>query len=140
MGTAIICNGSAAQIKFSVILQPAVTGMLKSADEFAQFVQNTDHRGRIGLVVRFSVNPGMMEKFLATFQPCIDISVKEKGCIKYDLKDDMSDPNLKWLFEEWESISDLRVHIAARKQSGIPNRAEMGTVLTEGLQFIIAKF
>ena len=51
----------------------------------------------------------------------------------------MFDPNLKWLSEEWESMNDLRLHIAAQKQTGIPDREALAIVLAEEQKYIITK-
>ena len=53
-----------------------------SAEEFINIATKSTYKGRIGIVVKFNIKNGKESQFLAAFQPAIDFSVKEKGCIK----------------------------------------------------------
>jgi len=60
---------------------------------------------------------------------------------KYDLKDDISESNIKWIFEEWESLEDLRSHAKAQMESNSPSPEEMAEIIAPpGTKFVIAKF
>merc|ERR1712130_238939 len=113
--------------------------MLGSA-EFQELVQKTNHEGKLDIVVRFQIMPGKKEQFMATFQPCIDRTLTHgKGVIKFEMKNDLTDPNRLWLFEEWEGIDGYRHHMQDSKESGVPKVNEMIQVLDGDMQFIIAK-
>lgn len=49
----------------------------------------------------------------------------------------MFDISTKWLFEEWESIEDLRAHFERQAREGIPGLNE---ILASGPEFVICQF
>ena len=55
---------------------------MRSFAEFLDFVQTSSYEGKIGLVVKFTTNPGKEAEFETVFRPVVNITVKEKGCIK----------------------------------------------------------
>ena len=54
--------------------------MATNKEEFAEFVLNHQHAGRVRLCVEFNIKPDKIDEFKTEFQKCIDISVKERGC------------------------------------------------------------
>lgn len=64
----------------------------------------------IKVVARKLVNEGKIEEVKALYEQLVEESRKEKGCIKYELYQDESDPQVLAVIEEWESKDALNKH------------------------------
>jgi len=54
-----------------------------------------------------------IEKILELTKEMVEITVKEEGCIKYEFFQDIKDPKVMLMIEEWESEEALNLHMAA---------------------------
>ena len=58
------------------------------------------------------LKPGALEACLAAARPCIAGTVKEDGCISYDVHTSVTDPDKIVFVERWESRAHLDAHMA----------------------------
>ena len=65
------------------------------------------------LVARLKAKADHIEFVKAGLQGLVAPTLKEKGCIKYDLHQDQKDPSVFIFIEEWESEEDLNNHSGA---------------------------
>lgn len=69
--------------------------------------------GRVRVVATFSVKPDCVEAFKdAARRTMVEPTVKEPGCIEYDLCQDTADPGRFVMVETWENEAALNVHLA----------------------------
>lgn len=64
----------------------------------------------IYVVATTEVKPEHKESFIAGAKTCLAETVKEKGCISYDLNFSVTCPNVAVFVERWESMDDLGAH------------------------------
>ncbi|MDA8306194.1 MAG: putative quinol monooxygenase [Deltaproteobacteria bacterium] len=64
----------------------------------------------IFVVVRYKVKAGQEQKFRELFQPLIEASKADEGCINYDLRQSIDDSTVFVLCEAWENRELLNVH------------------------------
>ena len=57
------------------------------------------------------LKPGALEACLAAARPCIAGTVKEDGCISYDVHTSVTDPDKIVFVERWESRAHLDAHM-----------------------------
>ena len=69
--------------------------------------------GSFSLIVSFQVKKGEEKAMLDACKPCIASTVKEKGCKRYELHQDLENPTKFILFERWDSVKDLEAHMDA---------------------------
>jgi quinol monooxygenase YgiN len=60
---------------------------------------------------KISVPPENRKEFLQTLHPLIDRVRQEKGCIRYEVYQDVENENTFILVEEWEAQADLDEHL-----------------------------
>ncbi|WP_250487931.1 putative quinol monooxygenase [Caballeronia sp. GaOx3] len=65
------------------------------------------------VVAIFIAKPGEEEKLEALFRGAIPATLKEEGCITYQLNRDLDQPRRFVWTEEWESREHLEKHAAA---------------------------
>ena len=53
---------------------------MQSQAEFGEFLKTSKFTGKIGVVVKFPIQPGKVEDFTKLFGPVVEITRKEKGC------------------------------------------------------------
>ena len=58
-----------------------------------------------------NLKPGQREACLAAARPCIAGTVKEDGCISYDVHTSVTDPDKIVFVERWESRAHLDAHM-----------------------------
>lgn len=69
--------------------------------------------GRVFLHVTFEVKPANRAQFFAAFRPLLAASIKERGCIKYQMvKEKDGAASTYVLIEEWASEEALALHNA----------------------------
>ena len=83
------------------------------------------------------VEPGRREEFLAGRQAGIAASRAEAGCIEYVLSADSSDPGRVRIFERWETIEDLRAHLAGMAAQP-PSAGGVPRLATELVQYEVS--
>jgi len=54
-----------------------------------------------------------LDRILELSKEMVEKTVKEEGCIKYELFQDTKDPGVMIIIEEWESEEALNRHIAS---------------------------
>ena len=57
------------------------------------------------------IKPGSLDACLAAARPCIAETVKENGCIGYDVHTSITDPEKVVFVERWESRAHLDAHL-----------------------------
>ena len=75
----------------------------------------------IHVLASIQVKEGQMSKFLEIFKANIPNVLLEKGCLEYVPTQDFptglaaqsQDSNIVTIIEKWESLEDLRTHLAA---------------------------
>lgn len=65
----------------------------------------------IKVVARKLVNEGKIEEVKTLYEQLVQASRKEEGCIKYELYQDESNPQILAVIEEWENKDALNKHI-----------------------------
>ncbi len=65
------------------------------------------------VVAIFVAKPGMEAKLEALFRGVIDTTLREDGCISYQLNRDVAEPRRFVWTEEWESQAHLDRHLNA---------------------------
>jgi quinol monooxygenase YgiN len=65
------------------------------------------------MVLRLKTMAGEGDALVQAFKPAITATLKEKGCIRYELARDPKAPDHFVLYEKWASLNDLRAHLAA---------------------------
>ncbi len=64
----------------------------------------------IYVVATLTIKPGSLEALRAPAAACIAETVKEKGCIAYELFESLGDPEKLVFVEKWVTREDLTVH------------------------------
>ena len=54
-----------------------------------------------------------LEKVLALSKELVEATVKEEGCINYEMYQDQKDPTILIMIEEWETVEALNNHSAS---------------------------
>ena len=68
--------------------------------------------GRIRVVARFAVKPECVDDFIAAARrTMVQPTLKEPGCVEYDLCQDAADPTRFAMIETWEDEASLAVHL-----------------------------
>lgn len=65
----------------------------------------------IKVVARKLVNEGKIEEVKTLYEQLVQASRKEEGCIKYELYQDESNPQVLAVIEEWENKDALNKHM-----------------------------
>jgi len=65
------------------------------------------------LVAKLKSKEGHIEAFKAGLQGLVAPTLKEKGCIKYELHQDQKDSSIFIFLEEWATEEDLKNHSAS---------------------------
>jgi len=60
---------------------------------------------------RCSILPEKRAEFINEVHRIMAVVRKENGCIRYDLVSDVSDPDIFYFIEEWESKRHLDAHL-----------------------------
>jgi quinol monooxygenase YgiN len=71
----------------------------------------SDPKKPFTMVVMVKVQEGQGKSFEKLFQPAIQATRKEKGCIAYDLNRDLKDATKYYVYERWKSIAALEQHM-----------------------------
>jgi len=65
----------------------------------------------IYVIVELRLKPGTAEKAIAAARASVAETVKEQGCISYDMHQSVTDPSRLMLVERWESAEALARHM-----------------------------
>ncbi len=78
------------------------------------------------VVAKCTVSEGKHNEFMTVAKELIEATVKEKGCIKYELFQDTSNPAILTIIEEWENKEVLDIHMnSAHFQKLVPLLAKL---------------
>ena len=80
----------------------------------------------IYVVATLTIKPGSLEALRAPAAACIAETLKEKGCIAYELFESLGDPERLVFVEKWETREDLTAHskqphLAAWREASAPH-------------------
>lgn len=64
----------------------------------------------IKVIARSIIKEGHLSEALQIYQLLVNETVKEQGCISYELFQELDNPNSLTLIEEWEDIEALQHH------------------------------
>lgn len=67
----------------------------------------------IKVVAKSFAKEGKLDRILELSKEMVEKTVKEEGCIKYELFQDMKDPKILIIIEEWEDEEALNKHMAS---------------------------
>ncbi|BBQ53727.1 putative quinol monooxygenase [Aeromonas veronii] len=70
------------------------------------------------VIAQLEARPEYAEQFRAALEPLIAATLLEKGCQRYQLHQDLDNPNSWMLYEVWESEAALTAH------QGLPHFTE----------------
>ncbi|MBL8147823.1 MAG: antibiotic biosynthesis monooxygenase [Anaerolineae bacterium] len=60
---------------------------------------------------RFAIDPELREAFLEFARDLVERELASPGCLRFELYEDVSQPNHFMMFEEWESTAALESHL-----------------------------
>jgi len=64
----------------------------------------------IKVVAKNYFQKGKIEEGIELYNQLIQETVKEEGCIKYELYQDINDPHVLTMIEEWDDLASLTSH------------------------------
>jgi quinol monooxygenase YgiN len=81
----------------------------------------------IRITAKQTVKEGKLEEFLPIAQKLVEETKKNAaGCIRYELFQDVSDPQIVTMFEEWEDQASIDKHMKAQHfLDGAPKLGEL---------------
>ena len=65
------------------------------------------------VVAIFTAKPGFEQKLESLFRSAVDATLREEGCIRYEIHRDLANPRRFVFIEAWRSQADLDRHLAA---------------------------
>lgn len=71
-----------------------------------------DRRDLLTLIAYMKAAPGKEAELKAELEALIEPTVKEDGCVNYDLHQGVEDPSTFFFYENWESAAQLDAHLA----------------------------
>lgn len=95
-----------------LLAAPAFAADEKEPDIIAK-LKKAKVDGPFTLVVTLKVKKGQEKALLAAAAPCIGATRKEKGCVAYELIQDIDDPSRFVFYERWTSTDALAAHLNA---------------------------
>jgi quinol monooxygenase YgiN len=85
----------------------------KAPDVIARLKAVKDLKGPFTLIVHLQVKKGEEKAMLDAAKPAIAATLKEKGCLAYELHQDLDDPTKFVFYERWKSVDALSDHLGA---------------------------
>lgn len=64
----------------------------------------------IKVVAKNCIQEGKLKEILELYKELVEKTIVEPGCIKYELYQDINNPRILTMIEEWESIEALGAH------------------------------
>lgn len=68
----------------------------------------------IKVIAKNYVKAGEIDKVLELGKSLVEATASDKGCISYDMFQDMKEPTVLIMVEEWETMEDLQNHMASK--------------------------
>merc|ERR550525_2251489 len=78
--------------------------------EFYKWLASPTFTGPVGLVAKLYLKEGQREEFLQIMEDSVAYTKVEAGVLVYKVNEDVTDPLVFWLTEEWTSCKDLANH------------------------------
>jgi len=69
-------------------------------------------KGPFTMLVHLEAKKGKEKDLIEIAKPCIAATLKEPGCVAYELIQDQENPTKFVFFEKWKSVKDLETHLA----------------------------
>jgi quinol monooxygenase YgiN len=66
--------------------------------------------GPFTLAVLVNVKEGEEKNLIKLARPCVTATRKEKGCLQYELQQDLENPRHFVFYEKWKSVAALEEH------------------------------
>jgi quinol monooxygenase YgiN len=85
----------------------------KEPDVIARLKAVKGLKGPFTLIVHVQVKEGEEKAMLEAAKPAVAATLKEKGCLAYELHQDLEDPTKFVFYERWKSVEALRDHLGA---------------------------
>jgi len=80
----------------------------------------------ITITAKSTIKPGKKKEYLVLAKELVEASRKEKGCLSYNLYEDIENPGVFIVIEEWENKEDIQRHnISKHFTEIIPRLAEL---------------
>jgi quinol monooxygenase YgiN len=80
----------------------------------------------ITIIAKSILKPGKKEDFKVLIEELIRESRKEKGCISYNLYEDINHSNILTFIEEWKDEEAIKLHNESKHVTGIvPKLSEL---------------
>jgi quinol monooxygenase YgiN len=89
------------------------------------------------VVAIFVAKPGFEERLEQLFRSVVDATLREEGCISYQLNRDLTNPRCFVFIEEWRSQADLDRHLATPHMK--PLSEQVPACLESSKVFTLAK-
>jgi quinol monooxygenase YgiN len=70
-------------------------------------------RDLITVIAHMRAKPGRQQQLREALEGLIDTTSKEPGYVNYDLHQGIEDPDLFYLYENWESVDTHETHMQA---------------------------
>lgn len=65
----------------------------------------------INVVAKNFAKAEMIEAIIEQYKELVTLTRMEKGCIAYELHQDVKNPQILTMIEQWESMPDLEAHL-----------------------------
>lgn len=85
----------------------------KEPDVIARLEAVKGLKGPFTLLVHLQVKKGQEKAMLDAARPAVAATLKEKGCLAYELHQDLEDPTRFVFYERWKSAEALKEHLGA---------------------------
>jgi quinol monooxygenase YgiN len=79
---------------------------------------------QVTVIARVEAKAGKEQEVSSALQSLVRPTLKEQGCINYDLHQDLDDPRLFFFHENWESRELLNQHLASAHVQAFRVRAD----------------
>ncbi len=89
--------------------------------------------GAFALLARFRVNEEAQDKVAAAFAEARAATLREAGCIAYELHREAGDPARLVVYERWRSLTDLEAHL--RTPHVVKLRGELDALIVGAPEF-----
>ena len=77
-------------------------------DEFMTWLKTTEYNGPIGATLKFYVKEESAKEFKDMIIKKVRSEMTKNKCKSMKLNVDFKDPNIFWINEEWNHVSDLK--------------------------------
>jgi quinol monooxygenase YgiN len=115
---------------FVVLALAAIAPAQDKEPEIITRLKKAKVDGPFTLIVTLQVKKGEEKAMLEAAKPCVAATRKEKGCVAYELHQDLEDPTKFVFFEKWKSPKDLAAHFEeehTKKLIGVIGKIIEGT-------------